>query len=144
MKQTVGGRRRLYWIAGVALLWSVSVWAQQEITTIGAIVGSPVVFHRKPVVVQGIVKDVHTFKEHDVTGRPLCSQGFRLEDGTGTLEVFYKTRCQVGEETAVSVVDGDRLIVEATVQAPPTNLRMADGQEFGLWVEATKIVRQPK
>jgi hypothetical protein len=52
------------------------------------------------------------------------------------------TRCQAGEEKAVPVSVGERLLISGTVDAPPTNLRNSNGADLGFRVMAAKIVRQ--
>ena len=123
------------------LVSSMAISADESVTSVGTVLVNPVSFHRKPVMVQGLAKEVATYERKVLLGREQCGQEFKLEDETGVMDVVWKAWCQNGEEKAVFVAPGDRITVHATIEAPPGNVKNASGSDFGFKAVATKIVR---
>jgi hypothetical protein len=128
----------------VCLFSSTGMSAEEVMTPVGRVLLNPVSFHRTPVILQGVVKALTMYEERVVLGRLQCAQGFKLQDDTGVIDVIWNGWCQIGEEKAVTVAVGDGLLVHATIEAPPDNLRDTQGSDFGLKAVATKVVRTPK
>lgn len=105
---------------------------------------APTAFHRSAVLLRGVVKDIGLVEGKDPFNFPLCGQGFSLEDETGLIEVVYLVKCQGGAETVEYVQNGERIVIEATIDAPPTNIKSATGSGFGFKAMATKITRAKK
>lgn len=118
-------------------------WAEERLS-LGAISADPSAYHRRAVVLQGRAKQVVRYGGLDYVNQPMCSQDFLLEDETGTLPVRYEVRCQSGQQQAVSVAEGDLLLIHATVEAPPSHIRGADGSKLEFKAMATRIIHQTR
>jgi cytochrome c-type biogenesis protein CcmE len=116
----------------------VTVQAEEPITPIGMLLVNPSAFHRKLLKVQGIVKEVGPYSKFEVTS--VCGAHFKLTDETGTIDVSYRQLCQVGEERATSVIEGTRVIVEGSMEAPSSVVRNPDGKENEFAIYARSVV----
>ena len=81
-----------------------------------------------------------TYNGLDSFGRAICGQGFILEDDTGSLDVLYLVRCQANE-TPQLIVEGERILVHATIDVASDNVKDTEGKELLFKAMATKIVR---
>ena len=116
-----------------------------DVISIASVLSSPTSFHRRAVMLQGVVRRIIPYESRNLSNnQPMCSQDFILEDDTGEIEVVYMARCQVGEEKAIPVTQGESLTVYATIDAPPDNMTNTDGSEFGFRAMATKIMHARK
>lgn len=128
-------------ILTVLLLLSLTAHAIEEVIKVEAILSNPSAMHRRPVLLKGTVKEVTRIEGIDSLSNPLCGQGFLLEDETGAIQVDYLICCQVPEEKVVVVTEGDQVLVQATIDAPPTNVVKADRSQFGFHAMATSITK---
>jgi hypothetical protein len=123
---------------------SLVAWAV-EVIPIASVLVSPSSFHRREVQLRGTVKHIATFSGREVgTNQPLCGYDFLLEDQTGAIEVLYRVRCQAGAEKAMTVTEGEEVIVDGSIDALPTNIRTFEGKDHGFRVLASRITRPNK
>jgi len=122
----------------IACECAVTVRAEEPITPIGMLLVNPSAFHRKLLKVEGIAKEVRTYSKYEVTS--VCGAHFKLTDETGTIDVSYPLRCQVGEERATFVGEGTRVIVEGSMEAPSSVVRNSDGKENEFGIYARSVV----
>jgi len=137
-------RGGLVWgLLGCGWLWAALVLAApaDEAIPIGSITINPMANNRRAVILQGKAKDVSAYQGQDSFGRSLCGQGFILEDTTGSLDVLYLVRCQANE-TPVLVGEGERVVVQATIDVSSDNVKNRDGKELAFKAMATKIIRE--
>jgi hypothetical protein len=114
--------------------------AVDEIIPIGSITVNPMANNRRAVILQGKTKTVATYQGQDSFGRPICGQGFVLEDDTGSLDVLYLVRCHANETPTV-ISEGERVVVHATIDVSSDNVKNTEGKELLFKAMATKIVR---
>jgi hypothetical protein len=126
-------------IIGYECAWNVR--AEEPITPIGMLLVNPRAFHRKLLKVEGIVKEVRPYSYFDVTS--VCGAQFTITDETGTIDVSYRLKCQVGEERATFVVEETRVIVEGSMEAPSSVVRNSDGKENEFAIYARSVVPVP-
>jgi hypothetical protein len=117
---------------------SVTVLAEEPITPIGMLLVNPSAFHRKLLKIEGIAEKVRPYSMYDVTS--VCGASFKVTDDTGTIEVSFRQRCQVGEERATFVNEGSRVIVEGTMEAPSDVVRNPNGRENEFAIYARSVV----
>ena len=117
---------------------AVNVGAEEPITPIGMLMVNPNAFHRKLLKVQGIVDEVRPYSYIDVASS--CGARFKLTDETGTIEISYPLKCQVGGERATVIGEGTRVIVEGSMEAPSTVMRNPDGKENEVAIYAKSVV----
>ena len=100
---------RMAWgLFGCGWLWAALVLAApaDEVIPIGSITVNPMANNHRAVILQGKTKTVNAYKGQDSFGRPICGQGFILEDDTGSLDVLYLVRCQANETPAL-ITEGE-------------------------------------
>ena len=140
--------KRLIWVA-LGLLgfgeWSImadAAWSgpQDETTAIQLLTANPGANNRRAVKLQGHARGVSEYRGEDSFGRTLCGQGFTLEDDTGAIDVLNIVRCH-STEVPVLIGEGDQVVVYATIDGTPTNIKNAQGKELTLKAMATKIIR---
>ena len=141
MKELVSRRGLLGLLAALHLACGASVFADEAVTTIKSIMVDPDSYHRRIVTLQGTVKNVVSYGGNDGTNRPLCIQEFTLKDETGSIAAIYSARCQVGNEKAMVLAVGDRVRIEAVIDAPSDNMKTSWGEGYGVKVQTTKITR---
>jgi hypothetical protein len=107
---------------------------------IGSITINPMANNRRAVILLGKVKDTLAYQGVDSLGRLLCGQSFILEDETGSLDVLYLIRCQA-IDPPVLIGDGERVIVQATIDVSSDNVKNKEGKELVFKAMATKIIR---
>ncbi len=132
-------------LLGCCCTWAVlqlPAWSgpQDETTAIGTITVNPGANNRRAVILQGRTSAVSEYRGEDSLGRTLCGQGFTLEDDTGSIEVLYLVRCHATEVLEL-VGEGERVIVYATIDGTPMNIKNAEGKELVFKAMATKITR---
>lgn len=118
---------------------ALNVQAEEPITPIGMLLVNPNAFHRKLLKVQGIANEVRPYSKFEVE-HSSCGARFKLTDETGTIEVSYRQLCQVGDERPTVVVEGTRVIVEGSMEAPSTVMRNPDGKENEVAIYAKSVV----
>ena len=144
MKAFVPGRKWLRVVVVLYLACGASVFADDEVTPINSIMVDPDSFHRQLVMLKGTVKNVISYEGKDGTNRPICLQEFTLKDETGSIAAISSSRCQMGDETAMVLAVGDRVLMEAVIEAPADNMRTSKGEGFGVKAQARKITRLEK
>jgi cytochrome c-type biogenesis protein CcmE len=118
--------------------FALNVGAEEPLTPIGMLMVNPNAFHRKLLKVQGIASEVRPYSYIDVASS--CGARFKLTDETGTIDISYRLKCQVGEERATVVNEGTRVIVEGSMEAPSTVMRNPDGKENEVAIYAKSVV----
>ena len=138
------------WIGGLMLgllvcgwLWVAGAVAApvDGVIAIGSITVNPMANNRRAVILQGKTKTVNTYHGQDSFGRSICGQGFILADETGSLDVLYLVRCQANE-TPQLIVEGERIVVHATIDVSSDNVKNTEGKELVFKAMATKIIRE--
>jgi hypothetical protein len=129
-------------LLGCGWLWAALVLAApaDDVIPIGSITINPLANNRRSVILQGKAKDVKVYQGQDSFGRSLCGQGFILTDDTGSLDVLYLIRCQPSE-TPLSVSEGERVVVHATIDVSFDNVKTPEVKESVFKAMATKIIR---
>ncbi len=129
-------------LLGCGWLWAALVFAApaDETIPIGSVTINPMANNRRAVILQGKAKDVAAYRGEDSFGRSVCGQGFMLEDETGSLDVLYLIRCQANE-TAVLIGEGEQVVVHATIDVSPDNIKNKEGKEWVFKAMATKVIR---
>ena len=91
-----------------------------EPIAIGEIVADPDLYHLKQVALQGTVREVKALPPYTQTSGTTCygAYTFRLEDDTGGIEIDVLGVCGNPVLRIPAVVEGDRVIVQAQIQAP--------------------------
>lgn len=112
-----------------------------EITSIGSITVNPTANNRRAVILHGKTRSLSIYQGRDGFGQAVCGQGFILEDDTGSLDVLYLVRCHSNEAPTV-VVEGERVVVYATIDAAASGVKNSEGKELFVKAMATKIVRE--
>jgi len=124
-----------FWVAGAVAA------PVDEIILIGSTTVNPMANNRRAVILHGKTKTVTTYNGQDSFGRSICGQGFILADDTGSLDAFYLVRCQANE-TPQPIVEGDRIVVHATIDVASDNVKNTEGKELVFKAMATKIIRE--
>ena len=135
--------KKLRWgLVGCGWLWAALVLAApaDQAIPIGSITINPMANNRRAVILLGKVKDTLAYQGVDSLGRSLCGQSFILEDETGSLDVLYLIRCQANDPP-VLIGDGERVIVQATIDVSSDNVKNKEGKELVFKAMATKIIR---
>ncbi len=136
-------RRSFVWgLVGCGWLWAALVLAApaDQAIPIGSITINPMANNRRAVILLGKVKDTLAYQGVDSLGRSLCGQSFILEDETGSLDVLYLIRCQANDPP-VLIGDGERVIIQATIDVSSDNVKNKEGKELVFKAMATKIIR---
>ena len=91
-----------------------------EPTTIQDILGDPAAFHLRQAALQGTVRQVQPLDPYETPSGTRCYGAylFQLDDDTGSISVAVPGLCGVPLVKDPDVEDGDRVLVEATIQAP--------------------------
>jgi hypothetical protein len=119
----------------------VTIQAEEPITPISMILVNPSAFHRKLLKIEGIAEGVRPYSLFDITS--VCGASFKVTDDTGTIEVSFRQRCQVGEEKATFVNEGSRVIVEGSLEAPSSVVRN-EGKDHEVALYARSVVPSKK
>ena len=127
-------------VCGVLLLMALDGWAEEPLTPIGYLLINPTALHRKALKLAGVTHHVAAYSEEGtVTKQLYCGADFELEDETGKIEVIYRVRCQAGEHRAVVIGEKMHVVVEGNMEAPPTIMRGADGNAYGVKIVARTV-----
>jgi len=113
------------WVAPVLAGTLTGVVTSFDVTAIGKILERPEAFHMQLVQVEGVVRDIEVFRQHDPSqpGTPCAGAYlFSLEDATGTLRIGVlgnRTNCEMAiENQQPEVHEGEHLRVTARIHAP--------------------------
>lgn len=111
--------RSIFLAVLLALANSVAALADESVP-IGRIVADPEPFHMRFVTVQGTVQQVHELDPYRQPSGIICygTYLFTLQDETGSLDVAVLGICGRPVVRPPEVSDGDRVIVNAQIQAP--------------------------
>lgn len=118
--------------------YALNVQAEEPIAPIGMLLVNPSAFHRKLLKVQGTVNEVRPYSLFEVSSS--CGARFKITDESGTIEVSYRQRCQVGDERPTVIAEGTRVIVEGSMEAPSSVMRNPDGKENEVAIYAKSVV----
>ena len=124
----------------IALGWNLSGLCMEEVTTVAKILTNPSAFHRHKVVLKGVLKLVSRWEGKDTVGSQTCGPIFQLDDDSGDIPVLYIIRCDAAEVGKVTAMAGQRVTVEATIEAT-TVVSSANGDENKTRAMASKIYR---
>ncbi len=106
-------------------LWPWSAWAQSgETIPIEELLAAPDRYHLHQVLVRGTVSHVRPFDPYQLNNGTICyaAYSFRLVDQTGALPVLVMGRCQIPLVKDPDVAEGDKVLVEVTIQQPGRDL----------------------
>lgn len=94
--------------------------AAGEPVTVQEILADPSLFHLRHITLRGTVRNVQPLDPYEIPAGSTCYGGylFGLEDDTALLSVAVPGLCGVPMVKDPDVEDGERVAVEATVQAP--------------------------
>ena len=139
MKAIRSGKRWLVSASRLFLVSAASVFAAEAVS-VESILKHPDSYNRRMVTLTGTASGV--VQNGGRSGySQICDQDFSLNDGTGTIPVRYLALCEMGQEKVVTVREGDRVVVNATMDVPPENVGRADGQPDRLRAMATQITK---
>lgn len=131
---------RLAVIMMCGMIAAVVGWAAEPMTPIDTLLVNPTAMHRKVFKLEGTAKNVAVYSGAEISSnQPLCGADFDLEDDTGTILVLYHVRCRSGNQQAVVIDNGMRLVIDGYLEAPPTVLRYSDGKDFGVKFMAQSV-----
>lgn len=141
-------------IAGLAALALPSATVAADVTQISEIVENPAAHHLRHANLQGTVRQVQPLDPYETPSGTRCYGGyvFRLEDDTGSISVAVTGICGVPLVRDPDVEEGDRVLVEATVQAPThggysltfKGLKITTDQEGAVQAVAARITPLPE
>lgn len=109
-----------------------------DTTAVESILKYPDSFQRQMITLAGRANGVVQNGGRDGY-RSVCIQDFNLDDGTGTIHVRYLALCETVDEKAITVKEGDRVVVKATMDVPPDYI--ASGKSYSLMAMATKVTK---
>lgn len=139
MKAIRSGKRYLASAAALFLVCAASVFAAEAVS-VESIMKHPESFHRKMITLTGTANGV--VQNLGRTGySQICVQDFNLNDGTGTIPVRYLALCETVDEKVVTVREGDRVVVDATMDVPPENVGITSGVTSRLRAMATQVTK---
>jgi hypothetical protein len=143
----------------LAIAWPIifafaSAAGAADVTQIGNILENPAAHHLRHANLQGTVRQVQPLDPYETPSGARCYGGyvFRLEDDTGSIPVAVTGICGVPLVRDPDVEDGDRVLVEATVQAPThggyslsfKGLKITTEQEGTVQAVAARITPLPE
>jgi hypothetical protein len=113
-------------IAAAVLVSMVCLWLSPsqayavEPTEVHAILADPSVYHLRQTSLQGTVRRVEPLDPYETPSGTRCYGAylFQLDDDTGIIDVAVTGLCGIPVVKDPDVQEGDRVFVEATIQAP--------------------------
>ena len=108
-------------LTGMVCLWLTSSQAEAiEPIEIQAILADPSVYHLRQTALQGTVRRVEPLDPYETPSGTRCYGAylFQLDDDTGIIDVAVTGLCGIPVVKDPDVQEGDRVFVEATIQAP--------------------------
>jgi hypothetical protein len=125
-----------------------------EPTQVQDILGNPSAYHLRHAGLQGTVRNVQPLDPYETPSGTRCYGAylFQLEDDTGIIAVAVPGLCGVPLVKDPDVQDGDRVLVEATIQTPShggyslslKGLKITTEQEGTVQAVATRITPLPE
>lgn len=142
-------------LAGTVCLWLISSQAEAiEPTEIQAILADPAVYHLRQTAVHGTVRRVQPLDPYETPSGTRCYGAylFQLDDDTGVIDVAVPGLCGIPLVKDPDVQEGDRVLIEATIQAPShggysltlQGLKITTEQEGTIQAIATRIAPLPE
>ncbi|WP_455378462.1 hypothetical protein [Petrachloros mirabilis] len=113
--------------------------ANDGIVSIESITINPQANHRRAVILSGIARNVRNQNGTGQFRSETCGQVFDLYDTTGNIEVWYIIKCHT-KDVPPAVAENTPIIVHATIDAPPTNVKDTSGKDLGPKAMATKLL----
>jgi hypothetical protein len=104
----------------IGMVMGCSLASADEAVTVQEILADPSLFHLRHITLHGTVRNVQPLDPYEIPAGSTCYGGylFSLEDDTAMLPVAVPGLCGVPMVKDPEVEDGERVAVEATVQAP--------------------------
>lgn len=121
------------------LVSAASVFAADAVS-VESILKHPDSYHRRMVMLTGTASGVAQNLGRSGYSQ-ICLQDFNLNDGTGTIPVRYLALCETMDEKVVTVREGDRVVVNATMDVPPENVGITSGEAPRLRAMATQVTK---
>jgi hypothetical protein len=142
-------------LVGTVCLWLISSQAEAvEPKEIQAILADPSVYHLRQAALQGTVRQIQPLDPYETPSGARCYGAylFHLDDDTGVITVAVPGLCGIPRVKDPDVEEGDRVFVEATIQAPShggysltlKGLKMTTDQEGTVQAVATRITPLPE
>jgi len=124
--------------SSLCLAYAASVVAA-DVVSVDSILKHPSSYQRRMVTLTGTASGVVQNLGRSGYSQ-ICVQDFNLNDGTGTIPVRYLALCETVDEKVVTVRESDRVVVNATVDAPPENVGIT-GDTPRLRAMATEVTK---
>ena len=125
-----------------------------EPTPIQMILADPSVYHLRQTGLQGMVRRVQPLDPYETPSGTRCYGAylFQLDDDTGVIDVAVTGLCGIPLVKDPDVQEGDRVFVDATIQAPShggysltlQGLKVTTEQEGTIQAVATRITPLPE
>jgi hypothetical protein len=142
-------------LAGMVYLWlGLSQAEAVEPIEVHAILDDPSVYHLRQTGLQGTVRRVHPLDPYETPSGTRCYGAylFQLDDDTGIIDVAVTGLCGIPVVKDPDVQEGDRVFVEATIQAPShggyaltmQGLKVITEREGMIQAVATRITPLPE
>lgn len=128
----------------MAILLPEATFAEDTVK-IGAILSNSGSYVNQIVSVAGTVRSPRLQRyKSGVTGTLKCNQYFTLVDETGVIPAVSLSQCAIGGQEAIILEQGDRVLVEANVEAPGSDTTVLGGQAMPLHLNVRKLSRSGK
>ena len=117
----------------------------EDTVKIGTILSNSGSYVNQIVSVAGTVRSprLEQYKSN-ITGTIKCNQYFTLADETGSIPVISFSQCAIGGQEAIILVNGDRVLVEANVEAPGSDTSVLGGKAMPLHLNVRRLSRSGK
>ena len=143
---SVDGKTIRVFVGCMAILLSGTTGSFAEDTVkIGTILSNSGSYVNQIVSVVGTVRSprLQQYKSN-ITGTIKCNQYFTLADETGSIPAVSLSHCAVGGQEAIILDNGDRVLVEANVEAPGSDTSVLGGKAEPLHLNVRKLSRAGK
>ena len=138
--KAIGLERRWLPLASALLLVSAVSVVAADAVSVASILQYPDSYQRQMVTLTGTASGV--VQNLGRTGySQVCIQDFNLNDGTGTIPVRYLALCETVDAKVVTVHEGNRVVVNATVDVPPENIGITSGDPPRFRAMATMVTK---
>ena len=139
LKAISSGKRWPPLASALFLVSAVSTVAA-DVVSVESILQYPGSYQRQMVTLTGTASGV--VQNLGRTGySQICIQDFNLNDGTGTIPVRYLALCETVDQKVFTVHEGNRVVVNATVDVPPENIGITSGEPPRFRAMATQITK---
>jgi hypothetical protein len=132
--------RRWLLLASALFLVSAASVVAADAVSVESILQHPHSYQRQMVTLTGTASGVVQNLGRSGYSQ-ICIQDFNLNDGTGTIPVRYLALCETVDEKVVTVHEGNRVVVNATVDVPPENIGITSGEAPRFRAMATQVTK---